>query len=386
LFTTCRTTLFKATAFPAYLTMASSHYVNTYTDPEDRFLESSLNDDTGVLEYMEQLTRERDDRVNKPPSLFQTELYNLADVGDVGGVETKLRVYTESERSGVHTPGISLNARVFEGKTAVYIAAKRGHESIVTMLLAANARPDIISDTGHTAVAVAVQEGHNSIVKILVMDNLSQLKDDLYITGHENATASLVHIALINKRTRVLQTLLEYGCDPNYMGRGQPPALGIAISHQYTMAVDLLLNNGANTELLDPTSQISPLWSAVDMSYKTGVELLLLYDADTARTYEIPVFSGHRVPILLLAVARLDADIVEMLLENGAPGIDSALVWQASKNSSAILNVLGVFLGLRVFGRKPDEVRCVVDPSTHEISVNFMYGNVNVSRVIKKKE
>jgi hypothetical protein len=39
--------------------MASYHYINTYTDPKDRFLESNLDDDTGFKEYVEQLTRER---------------------------------------------------------------------------------------------------------------------------------------------------------------------------------------------------------------------------------------------------------------------------------------------------------------------------------------
>jgi ankyrin repeat protein len=67
------------------------------------------------------------------------------------------------------TGAFDINAVDGDGDTAIHIAATKGHEDVVRVLLdVPGVDPTIISRTdGHTALSVAQLNGHSSIVELL---------------------------------------------------------------------------------------------------------------------------------------------------------------------------------------------------------------------------
>ena len=57
------------------------------------------------------------------------------------------------------------------GDTALIWAANKGHTKIVEMLLAANADPNIQSDSGSTALTAAAEQGFLKICELLISAN-----------------------------------------------------------------------------------------------------------------------------------------------------------------------------------------------------------------------
>src|SRR3989338_6210598 len=55
-----------------------------------------------------------------------------------------------------------------EGRTPLYIAAQRGHQQIVEMLLAAGVDMNAAANDGATPVFAAAERGHNRVVEMLV--------------------------------------------------------------------------------------------------------------------------------------------------------------------------------------------------------------------------
>jgi ankyrin repeat protein len=60
------------------------------------------------------------------------------------------------------------NAATKDGRTALYIAAKNGHESVVAVLLANNANINATNSAGNTALIAAAERGYMLMVKILL--------------------------------------------------------------------------------------------------------------------------------------------------------------------------------------------------------------------------
>ena len=55
-----------------------------------------------------------------------------------------------------------------EGRTPLYIAAQRGHQQIVEMLLAAGVDMKAAANDGATPIFIAAQERHHRVVEMLV--------------------------------------------------------------------------------------------------------------------------------------------------------------------------------------------------------------------------
>jgi ankyrin repeat protein len=55
----------------------------------------------------------------------------------------------------------------FEGRTALMLAAMRGHRDIALALLGSGADPNVRDKEGSNALLMAVRYGHDSIVSLL---------------------------------------------------------------------------------------------------------------------------------------------------------------------------------------------------------------------------
>ncbi len=65
--------------------------------------------------------------------------------------------------------GTSVNSTESLGRTALFWAASRGHQSAVEILLA-NCAVQLIDERSMTSLAVAANEGHEPIVNLFVKD------------------------------------------------------------------------------------------------------------------------------------------------------------------------------------------------------------------------
>ena len=92
--------------------------------------------------------------------------------------------------------------------TALHLAAVRGHEDVVEVLLSWRAIVDPQSHIGSTPLNDACQEGHLACVLALLKAgaSLSVPNVDGYLP---------IHTAAQGNRVEIVRTLLDYGCSPD---------------------------------------------------------------------------------------------------------------------------------------------------------------------------
>ncbi|KAK4233335.1 ankyrin repeat-containing domain protein [Achaetomium macrosporum] len=125
----------------------------------------------------------------------------------------------------------------------LHIAAQRGNEEIVRILLQQGKVDCNERDSdGRTALMYAVIEGHETMVRVLLAHGARV--DDV-----DRDRRSALHLAVLHRRESVLRVLLDHrgpGLDLDaYDVSGWTP-LHMAVERDFAVAVELLLQNGAN--------------------------------------------------------------------------------------------------------------------------------------------
>src|SRR5262249_25795870 len=64
--------------------------------------------------------------------------------------------------------GAAINGRDGKGQTALMLAARRGHQDAVDLLLQRGADPDVAAKYGLTALMLAIVNGHAAVARSLV--------------------------------------------------------------------------------------------------------------------------------------------------------------------------------------------------------------------------
>ena len=93
------------------------------------------------------------------------------------------------------------------GRTPLHLAARRGHCSIVTMLLAAGADARAVTLTGLTPLHLGAMNGHLSIVYSLLES------DDSAASALDNSGCSALHWAAMEGHEDTVEALLAAGAD-----------------------------------------------------------------------------------------------------------------------------------------------------------------------------
>ncbi len=129
-----------------------------------------------------------------------------------------------------------INARNYNGKTALMLAAKYGRTEIVRLLLAeSDIDVNLKSLKGKTALIIAAQYNHKEIVQLL----LQCCKVDMNARDKEGLTA-FMH-AVVQGDTEMIHMLLNTGCiDINARSKEGLTALMYAVNKRYDGIVQLL--------------------------------------------------------------------------------------------------------------------------------------------------
>jgi|GEM_PF-1030611 len=132
----------------------------------------------------------------------------------------------------------------------------------------------------------------------------------------ENNIKTFIKASEVGNNDRII-SLLKKGINPNVQDYSGNTALHKASLRGHVSTVKLLLENGADPNLLDENIKLTPLMLAAAFGRKEIVKLLLGYNADI-NYKKNNGFTELGNTALMSAVSSGKTDVVKLLLENGA--------------------------------------------------------------------
>lgn len=141
--------------------------------------------------------------------------------------------------------GVDINALVENSETPLIKAVKTGNPKLVMKLIKHGAEIDMETPSGNTALAQACDDGNLEIVNLILRGKLNLC----YQLPLLNATHQ--------GHTNIVQKLLTSGANPNIttIKKGNP--LVKAASKGYVPIIKILIEEGAQLDLVDNTSHFS---------------------------------------------------------------------------------------------------------------------------------
>lgn len=223
--------------------------------------------------------------------------------------------------------GHSPSAQDTHGHTPLWWAARRGHLSVVKLLLERGAEADMKDNRDdRTPLWWAATNDHAPVVELL-------LKKDVDLESKDSSRSTPLASAAINGHTSVVKLLLEKGAHPDsqhrlhsqvqeplfqdsrmfrYRRRGSPQTpLSRASRNGYEEIVRLLLSHKANVEAKDDYG-VTPLARAARNGYYAVAHLLLNHNAD------VNAQDNTGTTILHWAALKGHEKVISLLLEHGA--------------------------------------------------------------------
>ena len=194
-------------------------------------------------------------------------------------------------------------------RTALMVAAERGHTSIVQYLLDEGAPVNTQDVYGITSLMTASQEGHSEVVRVLI-----NYGADVNILAKEPNLTALI-IACNYQRTVCVDLLLAGGADPNLCSARYSPLLAACMTHDQPMdptVLDKLLSAGANPNTQTAEDGSTALMDAAYYGYEKGVEILLNAAAD------VNIQASEGDTALHAAAAEGHLAVCKILLASGA--------------------------------------------------------------------
>ncbi|XP_070765650.1 CARD- and ANK-domain containing inflammasome adapter protein [Enoplosus armatus] len=177
----------------------------------------------GELVLLEELLEDTD--INIVNSSNETLLHVAAEYGHLSIIELLIR------------KGARLDMQDNKGHTALHKAASRGHTETVRTLIQAGApiyTPDL---QGKTPVHLAAENEHLNSVKVLVQEENKQ--------SESNTQDMFLHMAAMEDNWRLAETLLQSRASVDARNHHKKTALFYAVSRNNDKTVTVLLNAGA---------------------------------------------------------------------------------------------------------------------------------------------
>ncbi|EPE36656.1 Ankyrin repeat-containing protein [Glarea lozoyensis ATCC 20868] len=227
------------------------------------------------------------------------------------GLDKILTILSEQETD--------VDIRDSDGATALQLAARNGHMSVIQLLLANGADVNTKNDKAETAVYWAARNEHTAVLELLLLEKAHVLTKD-----YEGWTA--LDWGVLGGNNEVLRLLLEHGTDISANDDdGRNKALCLAAEEGHELTVQMLIDNGAKVNAQDALGS-----TALDFAAPSGHEKtmrVLLQNGADVRSRDIYGNSilhlavNHKALVQLLLKYKVDIDATN---DNGQPALSLA--------------------------------------------------------------
>uniref|UniRef100_A0A674JV48 Ankyrin repeat and KH domain containing 1 n=1 Tax=Terrapene triunguis TaxID=2587831 RepID=A0A674JV48_9SAUR len=200
------------------------------------------------------------------------------------------------------------NIHIFALTCVSNVFLKRGHEELVSVLIARGANIEHRDKKGFTPLILAATAGHVGVVEIL-LDKGGDIE-----AQSERTKDTPLSLACSGGRQEVVDLLLARGANKEHRNVSDYTPLSLAASGGYVNIIKILLNAGA--EINSRTGSklgISPLMLAAMNGHVPAVKLLLDMGSDINAQIET-----NRNTALTLACFQGRAEVVSLLLDRKA--------------------------------------------------------------------
>lgn len=201
--------------------------------------------------------------------------------------------------------GAKVQVRNAEGDTPLMLAAAQGHTECVRLLLANGALADEANNNAVSALMQATAGGHTECVKLLLEHGAPPNAAD---PGGGTALSRAVE----NDHADCVKLLLAHGADPTQKQKNGNSLLHVAVNSTATQCLVLLCN--ANTPINATNDEgDTALTLAAAGGHKEAVSILLQHGADVNI-----IAKDSDSPATYYAISQESKDILEMLIQAGA--------------------------------------------------------------------
>jgi ankyrin repeat protein len=222
-----------------------------------------------------------------------------------------------------------------------YTQSGRNDTVMLGMLLDAGANPNLVNKAGQTALSQAIGASQFEAAQMLRSHGAREvgISDAIYAAAASGDIAALRHL------------LDDEHADPNaHAPNGGTPLLCLAARKGNTTAVKVLLEHGADPNLLASNRQ-PPLYWALVSGHRSTVDALLNAHADLRA--ETP---GHRTLLATAAYSLPDVELFELFLKAGVDINKSDIGGQTPLMGAAQTNDLSAVRFLLAHGADPTVV------------------------------
>ena len=219
----------------------------------------------------------------------------------------------------------SINRVSKDGVTSLYSASQRNHVGVVKALIDAGADVFLSASEDNIPLHIASQNGHLETFKQLISDKVLSHYKDLV---HEGQIC--LYLASQNGHVKVIEELLTIsGLDLDYIHkRNNASAIHVATQNGHSEIVELLLERGANVNLLSGF-KTSSLHIASELGHLEIVKTILKHD-----DVQINAENQFGGTALMFASQNGYTLIVEALIEDKRLNLDySEAINSALKNN-----------------------------------------------------
>ncbi|XP_033160774.1 protein TANC2 isoform X7 [Drosophila mauritiana] len=199
--------------------------------------------------------------------------------------------------------GAQIDARNRQGYSALWLAVKEGHWSVVEHLLQRGALLDEpLGQTRKTPLMIAAEEGHLELVDLLLARGAQREAQD-----HEGFTA--LSWACLRGHLAAAKTLIEHGCNRHHEDHNGRTALDLAAYQGAASLVLYILEQGGNLEHID-VHGMRPLDRAIACRNIQAVQVFLRKGAKLGPTTWSMAMGKPEILVILLNKLLEDGNVL----------------------------------------------------------------------------